>query len=312
MVDHRGRPVIQPPPPPPPPPPPAAGLPSICPVVGCGRSIPNRKRYSEHMAWHRGETVCSLCGRRFSSKSNLRIHQSTLHGLHSATDFAAMKRAVVARSQTVSDSANICPGTAAKRPVSSARETMRLCPIAGCGRVFRNRQRRNEHLSWHRGETVCQICNRYFSTRSTLRTHLHSVHNVPRGALAASLTRLLSGGSAGRPEAPFACRLCDKVFRDASNLSHHTAVHRGETTCRRCFAVLATKRNLRAHLANCLGPNLTPRRNSARAAEVRGSAPAPHGPRPLSSERRAHWEGPSGAAQGAPPAGETEPTLWFQ
>ncbi|XP_043218424.1 protein bric-a-brac 2-like isoform X7 [Amphibalanus amphitrite] len=61
------------------------GLPSICPVAGCGRSIPNRKRYSEHMAWHRGETVCSLCGRRFSSKSNLRIHQSTLHGLHSAT-----------------------------------------------------------------------------------------------------------------------------------------------------------------------------------------------------------------------------------
>ncbi|XP_043218419.1 protein bric-a-brac 2-like isoform X3 [Amphibalanus amphitrite] len=126
------------------------------------------------------------------------------------------------------------------------------------------------------------------------------------------LARLLSGGSAGRPEAPFACRLCDKVFRDASNLSHHTAVHRGETTCRRCFAVLATKRNLRAHLANCLGPTLTPRRNSARAAEVRGSAPAPHGPRPVSSERRAHWEGPSGAAQGAPPAQETEPTLWFQ
>ncbi|KAF0311671.1 Zinc finger protein 2 [Amphibalanus amphitrite] len=192
-----------------------SGLPSICPVVGCGRSIPNRKRYSEHMAWHRGETVCSLCGRRFSSKSNLRIHQSTLHGLH-------------------------------------------------------------------------------------------------------SLTRLLSGGSAGRPEAPFACRLCDKVFRDASNLSHHTAVHRGETTCRRCFAVLATKRNLRAHLANCLGPNLTPRRNSARAAEVRGSAPAPHGPRPVSSERSAHWEGPSGTAQGggpaqgAPPAEGTEPTLWFQ
>ncbi|KAF0293950.1 Zinc finger protein 81 [Amphibalanus amphitrite] len=226
-----------------------SSLPSICPVAGCGRSIPNRKRYSEHMAWHRGETVCSLCGRRFSSKSNLRIHQSTLHGLHSATDFAAMKRAVVARSQTVSDSANICPGTAAKRPVSSARER---------------------------------------------------------------LTRLLSGASAGRPEAPFACRLCDKVFRDASNLSHHTAVHRGETTCRRCFAVLATKRNLRAHLANCLGPHLTPRRNSARAAEVRGPAPAPHGPRPVSSERRAHWEGPSGAAQGAPPAEGTEPTLWFQ
>ena len=53
----------------------------VCPVAGCGRSIANKKRYSDHLSWHRGETVCQLCGRQFSSKTNLRIHQNNLHGL---------------------------------------------------------------------------------------------------------------------------------------------------------------------------------------------------------------------------------------
>ena len=95
-----------------------------------------------------------------------------------------------------------------------------------------------------------------------------------------------AAGQAGRQEGPFACRLCHKVFRDASNLSHHAAVHRGETTCPRCTAVLSTKRNLRYHLSTCRGPTLPPRRG----VPPRSPLGPPQGLEGTDREGRPRWE----------------------
>ncbi|KAF0293953.1 Zinc finger protein 410 [Amphibalanus amphitrite] len=107
-----------------------AGFP--CPVPGCGRVFPNGPRRSEHMSWHRGETQCSGCGVRLTTKRSLRNHMVKCLGM--------------------------------------------LCPVPGCGRYLPNRFRRSEHLSWHRGETICTVCHQQFCSRTALRIHMRKRH----------------------------------------------------------------------------------------------------------------------------------------
>ncbi|XP_037076872.1 zinc finger protein 408-like [Pollicipes pollicipes] len=167
-----------------------------CPEPGCRKRLSSQQRLSDHRAWHRGETVCPLCGQRLSSRTKLRAHVQHRH-----------------------PSAGV------------------PCRWPGCGQRLRNSQRLSDHLAWHRGETLCPVCQRRFSNPRNLRDHLLLMPPPPPPP----------------DEVGFACPLCHKRFRDASNLSHHAAVHRGETTCPRCGLVLSTKRRLRCHLAACRG-----------------------------------------------------------
>ncbi|XP_043218425.1 protein bric-a-brac 2-like isoform X8 [Amphibalanus amphitrite] len=49
----------------------------LCPVPGCGKYLRNKCRLSEHLAWHRGETVCPRCHRRFSTRRYMLEHQKS-------------------------------------------------------------------------------------------------------------------------------------------------------------------------------------------------------------------------------------------
>ncbi|KAF0311674.1 hypothetical protein FJT64_017518 [Amphibalanus amphitrite] len=52
----------------------------LCPEPGCGARVRSQQRLSDHRAWHRGETVCSVCRVRLSSKTKLRSHLQRQHG----------------------------------------------------------------------------------------------------------------------------------------------------------------------------------------------------------------------------------------
>ncbi|XP_043189692.1 protein bric-a-brac 2-like isoform X13 [Amphibalanus amphitrite] len=45
----------------------------------CGLAFPSAPRLSEHRAWHRGETICHVCGRVFSRIDHMRRHMRTRH-----------------------------------------------------------------------------------------------------------------------------------------------------------------------------------------------------------------------------------------
>ena len=40
----------------------------------------SQQRLSDHRAWHRGETICSVCRVQLSSKTKLRSHMQRQHG----------------------------------------------------------------------------------------------------------------------------------------------------------------------------------------------------------------------------------------
>ncbi|XP_043218468.1 protein bric-a-brac 2-like isoform X2 [Amphibalanus amphitrite] len=52
----------------------------VCTEPGCGMRLRSQPRLSEHRSWHRGETTCHVCGRRFSSKHSMWKHAAHKHG----------------------------------------------------------------------------------------------------------------------------------------------------------------------------------------------------------------------------------------
>ncbi|KAF0308425.1 Zinc finger and BTB domain-containing protein 24 [Amphibalanus amphitrite] len=47
----------------------------------CGRSFRAPSTYRNHLALHRGETTCPICGRVFAEKGSKKIHIRNVHGI---------------------------------------------------------------------------------------------------------------------------------------------------------------------------------------------------------------------------------------
>ena len=46
-----------------------------CAEPGCGKLLSSRQRLSEHRSWHRGETQCPRCGKLFTTRRYMRVHE---------------------------------------------------------------------------------------------------------------------------------------------------------------------------------------------------------------------------------------------
>ncbi|KAF0311669.1 Zinc finger protein 160 [Amphibalanus amphitrite] len=138
----------------------------VCTEPGCGMRLRSQPRLSEHRSWHRGETTCHVCGRRFSSKHSMWKHAAHKHGSLMPPSAATRRFG-----------AGVGVITGVQDPVSDHQRTAVsdvgfLCPIAGCGLRLRSQPRLSEHLSWHRGETKCPVCGLRLSSKTKLRNHL--------------------------------------------------------------------------------------------------------------------------------------------
>jgi len=130
--------------------------------------------------------VCTVCNKRFTTKSNLNVHKRR----HTDTNI-----------YTCSHCGKCFTSQQYLRSHMNTHTSKYKC--TECGKCFQDNKRLTEHSRIHSGEKPfeCTVCSKQFTRAGSLVTH----------------SRTHSG------EKPYNCHLCDKAFNVSANLHTHTS-----------------------------------------------------------------------------------------
>ncbi|XP_067946054.1 zinc finger protein 26-like [Watersipora subatra] len=156
----------------------------------CGKGFIQKYKLNLHLKFHdnRREWVCEECGSSFNDKQDLSRHRKNVH---------------------------------------FRKEDGVPCP--NCPRVFKNEYMLSQHIHVHTGERnyKCSICEKSYSTRESLRSHMKG-HQFQ-----------------------FGCEICAKPLGSYSAFIAHKRLHdpnQSGYTCDHCGKVLLFKATLEAHI----------------------------------------------------------------
>uniref|UniRef100_A0A3Q1GLD1 Zinc finger and SCAN domain-containing protein 2-like n=1 Tax=Acanthochromis polyacanthus TaxID=80966 RepID=A0A3Q1GLD1_9TELE len=182
----------------------------------CGTTLQSTKELVTHLkGCHSKAYFCDICGKTFSNKRCLRLHEKIHTGLK---EFVCQE----------------CGKTFHRREHlivhvrTHSGEKPYHCDV--CGKAFSQSQNLTIHKRSHSGERPyhCGLCGKLFNTSSHLKTHM----------------RYHSG------EKPYLCDICGKRFRQSGQMTRHRTTHTGERpyACHLCGMRYRFAPNLKVHL----------------------------------------------------------------
>ena len=186
----------------------------------CGKAFSQRCNLNIHQKSHKGENpyMCEVCGRTFSRKWILDNHQR-LHTGEKPHKCPICERAFSHKS-TLINHQHVHTG-----------EKRYKCQV--CKEAFAQKSHLKDHYRVHTGEKPhkCEVCGRAFSHKSTLNNHrrVHTGEKPHKCQVCerafAQKSSLIAHRQVHTREKPYKCEVCGKVFSKKCNMNRHQSVH---------------------------------------------------------------------------------------